>query len=102
MPKINGSLPSYRLHKQTGQAVVTLSGKDHYLGPHGTKFSKQRYDQAIAEWLANGRQIVPEGGLTISELILQFWKFAQKHYENHPEERTGELPPHNSKLKAWP
>ena len=25
--------PSYRLHKPSGQAVVTLDGRDHYLGP---------------------------------------------------------------------
>ena len=34
------NLPSYRLHKPTGQAVVTLNGKDHYLGRHGTRESK--------------------------------------------------------------
>jgi hypothetical protein len=26
------ALPSYRLYKQTGQAVVTINGRDHYLG----------------------------------------------------------------------
>jgi hypothetical protein len=28
-------VPSYRLHKPTGLAVVTIHGKDHYLGKHG-------------------------------------------------------------------
>jgi hypothetical protein len=28
--------PSYRHHKGTGQAVVTLNGQDCYLGVHGT------------------------------------------------------------------
>lgn len=27
-------IPSYRLHKASGQAVVTLDGRDHYLGVH--------------------------------------------------------------------
>ena len=27
-------VPKYRRHKPTGQAVVTLCGKDHYLGTH--------------------------------------------------------------------
>jgi hypothetical protein len=27
-------IPTYRKHKRSGQAVVTLSGKDHYLGPY--------------------------------------------------------------------
>ena len=33
MPKLNSSLPKYRLHRASGQAVVTLYGKDIYLGP---------------------------------------------------------------------
>ncbi len=88
-------LPSYRPHEPTGQAVVTLNGKDYYLGRHGTQMSKDAYDRLTAEWLAGGRQlpaaqrsmadpVVPEeieleprtkpahrsGGPTINELIL--------------------------------
>lgn len=48
-------LPKYRKHKASGQAVVTLSGKEHYLGPHGTKASKLEFDRLIAEWLQSGR-----------------------------------------------
>ena len=33
-------VPSYRRHKPTGQAVVTLSGKDHYLGKWNTAASR--------------------------------------------------------------
>ena len=36
MPKLKRKLPSYRLHKASGQAVVTLSGRDDYLGPYGS------------------------------------------------------------------
>jgi hypothetical protein len=28
----NSRIPSYRLHKPSGQAVVTINGKDIYLG----------------------------------------------------------------------
>ncbi len=45
-------LPRYRRHKPSGQAVVTLSGQDYYLGPYGTKASKTEYDRLTAEWLA--------------------------------------------------
>lgn len=48
--------PTYRLHKPTGRAVVTIDGKDYYLGVHGTRESRQRYDRMIAEWLLRGRQ----------------------------------------------
>ena len=33
-------VPSYRRHKPSGQAVVTLSGKDFYLGPWNTRVSR--------------------------------------------------------------
>jgi len=39
MPKLSGKFPRYRRHRATGQAVVTLSGHDHYLGRYGTKTS---------------------------------------------------------------
>jgi hypothetical protein len=44
MPKLIGTVPRYRKHKPSGQAVVTLSGQDFYLGPHGTKASHAAYD----------------------------------------------------------
>ena len=77
-------VPSYRLHKPSGQAVVTLSGKDHYLGPYGTEVSKAEYDRLIAEWLANGRSLKQstddQPNLTVNEIILQYWTFAKSYY----------------------
>ena len=46
--------PSYRQHKASGQAVVTIDGKDIYLGRYGTPASKAAYDRTIKEWLGNG------------------------------------------------
>lgn len=40
--------PAYRLHKPSGQAVVRLNAKDHYLGKFGTPESHALYDQLIA------------------------------------------------------
>jgi hypothetical protein len=58
MPKLKDSqVPSYRLHKQSGQAVVTLSGKDHLLGKHESRESREKYDRLIAEWINAGRRI---------------------------------------------
>lgn len=59
MPRLTKRNPSYRLHRATGQAVVTLSGKDHYLGPHGSPESKAEYDRLLAVWLNNGRRLAP-------------------------------------------
>ena len=72
------TLPKYRKHKRSGQAIVTLSGKDFYLGPHGTKASKLEYDRLIGEWLANGRQLPSqnryEDEYKVAQLCLAYWQ----------------------------
>ena len=83
MPRLSKSLPKYRKHKASGQAVVNLSGKDHYLGPHGNKASKLEYDRLIGEWLANGRSLpstAAELATTINQLCAAYWKFCKKYY----------------------
>ena len=45
-------VPQYRLHKPSRQAVVTLGGKDHYLGPYDSAKSKAEYQRLLGEWLA--------------------------------------------------
>lgn len=58
-------IPPYRLHKASGQAVVTISSRDVNLGLHGTAASRARYDQVIATWLESGRVEKPvEAGPT--------------------------------------
>ena len=81
MPRLNSRLPRYCKHKASGQAVVTLNGKDHYLGPHGSKASKLEYDRLTSEWLAAGRSLpVADEDPTISEMLVDYWKFATQHY----------------------
>jgi len=89
-------IPSYRLHKATGQAVVTLpSGNggrhDHYLGTFGTRESSPEswaeYDRLVAEWLANGRRTIPTpaaSDLTIHEVLVFYWDHATAYYR-HPD-----------------
>jgi integrase len=79
--------PAYRLHKPTGQAVVRLDGKDHYLGKHGTEASQEAYRRLIAEWLTSPRrrrEIAAEAAderLTINGLILAYWdRHVVPHY----------------------
>ena len=55
MPRLTFAISKHSHHKASGQAVVTLAGRDHYLGPHGTKASRLEYDRLIAEWIAAGR-----------------------------------------------
>src|SRR5208283_4891335 len=85
-------IPHYRLHKATGQAVVTLNGKDHYLGKHGSTASKEAYERLITEWLAHHRQLpCPKGGLVISQVILAFLRHAQDYYRKPDGKPTSEI-----------
>ena len=74
-------MPSYRQHKPSGQAVVTISGRDIYLGKWNTKASRAEYDRLIGEWLAAGR-CLPRAGhdLTVAELARAYLKFAKGYY----------------------
>jgi integrase len=83
MLSANDHIPKYRKHRASGQAVVTLNGRDCYLGTHGTKASRIEYDRLIAEWLAAGRQLAAVDlgtDLTIAELLIRYWRFAELHY----------------------
>jgi len=70
MPKLKKRLPSYCKHKASGQAVVTLSGRDYYLGPHGTASSRAAYERLVARWLS-GDLAAAGTDLTIGELASQ-------------------------------
>jgi integrase len=80
MPLLKRATPKYRRHRASGRAVVTINGHDHYLGPYGSKASKVDYDRIISEWLAAGRFVPQSDSLTINELCLRYFKFAQSYY----------------------
>ena len=46
-------VPAYRLHKASGQAVVTIAGRDHYLGRHGSEASRKAYDALVGRATLN-------------------------------------------------
>ena len=82
MPKLGpDQVPSYRLHRQSGHAIVTLSGRDILLGAHNTRASRDRYNQVIAEWIANGRQLRAEpAAMTIVMLAKAYWTHCLTYY----------------------
>ncbi len=77
--------PTYRLHRPSGLAVVTIGGRDVYLGEHGSPKSRAEFDRLIAEWLLNGRQSThaprdnPDD-LTIAELCDRYLDWAEGYY----------------------
>jgi integrase len=77
-------IPKYRRHS-SGQARVTINGKDHLLGPYGSAASKEAYERLIAEWLTGPKREVEATPvaepMTVSQLIVAYRKFACEHYQ---------------------
>lgn len=78
-------LPSYRRHKPSGQAVVTINGRDIYLGKWNSSTSRGEYDRLIAEFLANGRRLRNETEPTVVEVINAYRKFSETYYRKNGE-----------------
>jgi len=82
MPKLANRTPKYRRHKVTGRAVVTLDGRDYYLGKWNTAASRRAYDRLTSQWLSAGRVLVsmPSDILTVTEMLAAFWRHAKTYY----------------------
>jgi integrase len=80
-------IPKYRHHKASGQAVVTLGGRDVYLGKYDTPASRTAYRRAIGEWLVGDRQAPTTAKATdrtVTELVVAYLKYATVRYR-HPD-----------------
>jgi hypothetical protein len=97
----NGSLPSYRLHKSSGQAVVTLADpsgrrRDRLLGPYGSPESHAEYRRVLTDWEAScrtlpDRAVLGATDLTVAELMLRAWdQFVTQHYRDADGQPTNE------------
>jgi len=73
--------PSYRLHKASGQAVVTIDRKDRYLGVHGTPESRLRYERLISAWMQGepvpAREPESSNDITVAEGCVQYLRWAE-------------------------
>jgi hypothetical protein len=92
MPKLTHSAPKYRLHKASGQAVVTLNRTDHCLGPWKSKVGRVEYDRGIGEMMANCRR-APQSlpGLSAQGLCAEYRKFAERQHVKDGRS-TGTMP----------
>ena len=71
------SVPSYCLHKPSGQAVVYIDRKPHYLGVHDSADSRRAYGELLARLAVDDRATeatkpAAEKPVTIAELCLRF------------------------------
>ena len=76
-------IPKPTKHR-SGQAVVRLGGRDHYLGTFDSPAARSAYERLVAEWLANGRRL-PDDELTVNDLILAFLVYATGYYKKSGE-----------------
>lgn len=97
MPRLTFQLPAYRRHAASGKAIVTLNGRDFYLGVYGSPESKAEYERLIQEWLVGHRCVAPRASgyaalgdpkITVNHLIAAFWDFAQTYYVKNGHKTT--------------
>ncbi len=81
-------VPSYRLHKASQQAVVTIDGKDHYLGPWMTPESRLKYERLITALMTGETAPASKespADVTIAELGTMYLRWAEHHYQKDGE-----------------
>src|SRR5262245_9143196 len=82
-------VPAYRLHKQSGLGIVTLTDgqggrRDVLLGKHGSPESLAEYRRVMLEWDANGRRPplsrAAASTVSLNEVILAYWQHVETYY----------------------
>jgi integrase len=87
-------VPTYGLHKQTGQARCYVNGKTVYLGKYGSEESRIRFGEIVAK-VVSGMPVDPlarsksgsttckasdDPGPSVAEICLVFLRHAETHY----------------------
>ncbi|MFA9476936.1 tyrosine-type recombinase/integrase [Phycisphaerales bacterium AB-hyl4] len=85
MAASTSKLPKLRRQKEKGRAdraFVMLDDCKVWCGRWGTEEAQQRYDRAIAEWLAAGRRRAVQAAeqVTVTVLVDRFLTHADRHY----------------------
>lgn len=100
MPRPRNAVPTYRLHKPSGQAVVSLrradgTREDVYLGAYNSPESKQEYERILAQVRSSstGATALPlraASDLTVNELLVAYLRHADGYYVHPDGTPTGE------------
>jgi len=84
VPNDSIRVPKYRHHKPTGQAVVTLDGRDYYLGKYRSAASREAYQRITAEWLLGGGKMTGRGeAITVVEVCAAYMQYANGYYRKN-------------------
>lgn len=90
-------IPAYRLHKQSGQAVVTLPDgfgrrRDVLLGKHNRAASRKEYARVIQEWQTiRAATTGTEADLTTNEVLLHYVRHIEQYYRHADGSPTSEV-----------
>ena len=100
MARPRQAVPAYRLHKASGQAIVTVrdsdgTRRDVYLGVHNSPESRVAYADAIGDHTtpAMGNfpaTVAPQGPLTLAALVSRFERHADTYYRRADGSSTNE------------
>lgn len=95
MPRPKKPVPAYRLHKQSGQAIVTVSlngtRKDMLLGRYDSPESKAEYGRVLKSLESGALGGAAPADITVNELCLGYWKHAETYYRHADGTPTSEL-----------
>ncbi len=86
MSRRKRAIPSYLLHRPSGQARVRINGRDFYLGPYGSDESRQKYAELIQQQASGPvaddqfKPQQPADSISVAELVLAFLRHAESHY----------------------
>lgn len=96
MARPKNSVPTYRLHKPSNSARCWVAGRWVNLGKYNSPESRAEYARILAECavapLPNGVHVFGGSDVTVNELLLGFWRFAETHYRRPDGTSTNELP----------
>ena len=94
MPRPRSDAPAYRYHI-SGQARVTLDGKDFFLGEFDTPQSKAKYYALLAEYNANGKRMPKdtathqaEAPITVQCVTAEYREHIEVKYANNEAHRN--------------
>ncbi len=99
MARSRNAIPSYLLHKASGQARVRIDGHDHLLGPYGSEESRVRYGELVARFaggqsidpVARKKETQPDDGPMVSTLLQAFKQYAYAYYVKPDGTKTDEI-----------
>ena len=86
-------IPAYR-RKKVGKhcyAVVTIKGKDLYLGDYDTKESKTKYERLVGESMQGGSRQSDPAQITVTEVCIDYTREMKKRYQDESGKPTEEF-----------